>query len=230
MQLPSSPNPQEMPYFEAALQPERLNRYMAAAEDDKDQAVRLYLWNCTLCEAFLIPLHFSEIVCRNALQRSLKAKLGNNWYENETFLKILDERYRCELAEAIKQERKQQGGAMTAHHVVSALSFGFWQHLVTKRFDRLLWSAGIKTHFPNAPAHKSREDLSELIEKIRRWRNRIAHHRAIFDKGPMFKYQAAIELIKWVCPTTAAYVASISKVPAVIELRPKQRDLFSEDI
>lgn len=228
MQLPTPPEPEERPYLEAALQPERLNRYMAAAEDDKDQAVRLYLWNCILCEAFLIPLHFCEIVCRNALQRGLRAKLGNNWYENETFLKILDERYRKELGDAIKQERKQQGGAMTAHHVVSALSFGFWQHLVTKRFDRLLWNSGIKAHFPNAPAQKSREDLGELIEKIRKWRNRIAHHRAIFDKGPMSKYQAALELIKWSCPVTAAYVASIAQVPTAISLRPKQRDLFTE--
>lgn len=227
MQLPSSPDPQKFSAIESAIQSERLSRYMAAADNDIEQAFRLYLWNCALCEAFYIPLHFCEIICRNSIHKGLRAKLGNNWYENETFVNLLAERYQHELKDAVKKEREQHG-SITAHHIVSALSFGFWQHMVTKRFERLLWNEGIRKHFPNAPAHKDREDLHLLIETIRRWRNRIAHHRAIFDKKPMAKYQDALQLIKWACADTAGYVASISKVPLVISLRPKDSDLFTE--
>ena len=110
---------------------------------------------------------------------------------------------------------------MTAHHVVSALTFGFWEHLVTKRFERYLWSRGLRATFQGAPKEKTFEDLHALIESVRRWRNRIAHHRAIFDKGPMRKYQDTLELISWACPTTTAYVAASSKLPAALGLRPR---------
>jgi hypothetical protein len=226
MQLPTPPDLQIINNVENALQNERLNRYMAAAENNKGQAFKFYLWNCVLCEAFVIPLHFCEIVCRNAIHKALRSKIGNEWYLNDTLTKILDKRYADELTNAVKQERGQHGTTMTAHHIVSALSFGFWQHLATKRFERLLWSDSIRRYFQNAPSTKNREDLHNIIESLRRWRNRIAHHRAIFDKKPMLRYQEAIELIKWVCSDTAGYVSSISKVPSAISLRPKEPELF----
>jgi hypothetical protein len=228
MQLPSLPEPKIIEAIEIAIQNERLNRYMAAAENDKGQAFKYYLWNCALCEAFYVPLHFCEIVCRNALSKGIRSKLGNDWYINETLTKIMDERYSSELKDAIRLESKQHGSTLTAHHVVSALSFGFWQHLTTKRFERLLWNEGARKHFPNAPTIKNREDLYLMIESVRRWRNRIAHHRAIFDKKPMLRHQEAIELIKWRCIDTASYVSSVSRVPLIISLRPKDPDLFED--
>jgi hypothetical protein len=135
----------------------------------------------------------------------------------------LEDRFRAELAEAVGKERDQHGASLTPHHVVSALTFGFWEHLATKRFERYLWAKGIQYAFPNAPKGKTFEDLHALIESVRRWRNRIAHHRAIFDKGPSRKHQDALELIKWVCGDTATWVASVSKVPTALALRPKAR-------
>lgn len=221
MQLPSAPGDEKFPIIEAALQGERVARYMPAAGRDKNVAFQYYLWNCALCEAFFIPLHFAEIVCRNALNNALTARAGDKWYEDRTFRKILDERFRDELIDAVGKERAQHGAALTSHHVVSALTFGFWEHLATKRFERYLWARGIHPIFPGAPKGKVYGDVHDLIESVRRWRNRIFHHRAIFDKGPMRKHQDALELVKWACADTSAWVAAASRVPVAIALRPK---------
>jgi hypothetical protein len=173
-----------------------------------------------MCEAFYLPLHFAEIGCRNAIHAALLMACGVKWYENQTFLGLLNDRFRAELEDAIADEGAQHGKSLTAHHIVSALTLGFWEHLTTKRFQRLLWNKGIQPYFPGAHKDHSRESLHELIESVRRWRNRIAHHRAIFDKSPSRKLADTMELIKWVCGSTAVWVLTASSVQAVINKRP----------
>ncbi len=174
-----------------------------------------------VCEAFYIPLHFSEIAFRNAMQRQLLARAGPIWFAEESFVQLLDPRFASELSYAVNAERKQHGAALTSHHVVSALTFGFWEHLLTKRFERYLWAKGISLSFPNAPKGMTNRDVHTLVESLRRWRNRIAHHHAIFDRGPMRKHADALCLLEWICSDTYKWVASISRVPSAISLRPK---------
>ena len=205
------------------MQQERVERYLAAAERDLGQAFRLYLWNCALCEAFHVPLHFAEITTRNAMQRGLASAFGEEWYENRTFQSILDRRFEEELRSATEGEMAQHNGDFTAHHATSALTFGFWEHIATKRFKRTVWRRGVTVvfrGFPQMPPGQAIELLHGKIESVRRWRNRIAHHNAIFDKGPHQKFQDSIELIKYVCADTADYVNSISRVSDVINSRP----------
>jgi len=203
------------------MQPERIARYLPAADKKKDVALQYYLWNCALCEGFFFSLHMAEIVSRNALHNGLMKRCGDDlWYKHTTFLGLLGERFKNELTEALDREREQHGKRLTSHHLVSALTFGFWEHLTTKRFERFLWAKGVRNIFPCAPKDAERHDLNILIESVRRWRNRIAHHRAIFDKNPMRKHQDALELISFVCSDTYTWVAASSCVPAALGLRP----------
>jgi hypothetical protein len=220
MQLTNAPDENQFPRVVAALQAERISRYFPAAGKQQSLAFQFYLWNCVICESFHFALHFAEIACRNSIHNALLKRLGDDWFRNELLHRLLDDRYYEELAKAVDDERSQHGNYVTGHHIVSALSFGFWEHLATKRFDRFLWAKGPREVFPNAPNGMSREEIQKLIESVRRWRNRIAHHRAIFDKGPTRKHQDALDLIKIVCADTFAWVASNSKVPEAIRLRP----------
>lgn len=220
MQLTSSPAAEKIPAIRKALQEQRIDRYLTAAGSSSELAFRLYMWNWDLSEAFQLPLHIAEVTCRNAIHRCLLARRGERWFEDATLRKLLDGKCLAELDAAIAEEHDQHKDGMTCHHVVSCLSFGFWEHLTTKRFERLLWSRGIHHSFPNAHHSLKYGDLQRKIETVRRWRNRIAHHKAIFHKDPTAKYQEAIELIEWVCADTAHWVKSVSRVSQVINLRP----------
>jgi hypothetical protein len=130
----------------------------------------------SLMKHSIFQLHLGEIVCTNAAHQALVHPCGIGRHENETFRRLLDDRFRSELDGAIREEREQHGAAMTSHHVVSALTFGFWKH-----------------------------------------------HRAILDRKPARKHQGALDLIRWVCADTAAWVASSSRVPTASTLRPKPK-------
>jgi hypothetical protein len=230
VQLINAPSSEQFPAIELALQPERVACYMAAGGKRKEGAFSVYLWNCSIGEAFYIPLHFCEVACRNGVHRALIARLGEKWYSDSLLTSLMDERFARELKAAIEGERKKladearrqrrEQAEFTCHHVVSAVTFGFWEHLTTKRFARLLWAKGIRVSFPHAPKDKTYEDLQRLIESVRRWRNRIFHHEPLFDKSPSRKHQDAMELLSWTCCDTSAWVRSVSRVQAVINDRP----------
>ena len=223
MQLPNAPRADKFQAIEKAIHDQRLARYAAAAgTTHKATLFQFYMWNCALCEAFYFPLQIAEITTRNAIHRTLLIQLGERWFEQPKFLDLLKKTsFERDLNASIKREATQHGSSMTGHHVCSDLAFGFWEFLTTKRFERVLWVRGLHGSFPQAPTSASAKDeLHNLIESVRRWRNRIAHHKAIFDKSPSRKYQDTLTLIRWVCNDTADWVASVSTVQAVINSRP----------
>lgn len=220
-QLPNAPDVENFPFVVAAMQKERLMRYLPAAGGDEVLALRYYLWNCALCEGFHLSMHYAEIVSRNTINRALVARLGQNWFYDSLFRGLLDARYRADLDDGVSKEKKAHGDRMTEHHVVSSLTFGFWNQLTTKRFERLLWINGVRSVFPNASDAMRLEDINTKITGVRHWRNRMAHHSALFDKGPMQKHAEALDLISMSCSRTSKWVARTSRIPAIIAARPR---------
>ncbi len=52
-------------------------------------------------------------------------------------------------------------------------------------------------------------------------RNRIAHHRAVFDKRPMAEHTNMVALIGWICLDVRWMLGHLTKVPGAINLRPR---------
>lgn len=220
MQLPIEPTEPQLTAILAAVHDDRIDRFLPAAAGSREDAFRLYCWNCRLCEAFYLPLHFAEIAVRNAINSHLINKYGGEWYINRALIGSMDPDRQSDFDKVLQAEKMRHGDAMTCHHLVSELSFGFWQHLLTKRFGRIVWTGGIKDAFPNAPNDIERQQLYDRLEAIRKWRNRIAHHKPIFDRGPSAKHQDLLQLVRWVSHDLADWVTSSSQVTAAIQLRP----------
>lgn len=202
------------------LSNERLQRYSTAAVHSGVAREDIYLWNCDLSEAFHFSMHIAEITCRNSIHSALLFK-GDRWFEDPMFYKILGPHRSKDLDIAIQDETERHGDAMDANHLVSSLSFGFWEDLTTKRFARYLFPKGFQKNFKHAPWDAKLDDLHTLIESVRRWRNRIAHHNALFDKKPSSKYQDALKLISWSSPKMEAWVSARSRVNQIINMRPR---------
>lgn len=220
LQALNAPDADDRTAVANALQPVRLKRYFQNYDQNIEKAFEFYCWNISISSAFHFPTHIAEVCCRNSIHRALVYRLGENWFENKTYRGILGGKFLTELDGAIADERDQHGDDVTGDHVASALTFGFWEHMATKRFERLLWNRGIRHNFPEAPWDRKLEHLHELIESVRRWRNRIAHHRAIFDKRPTAKYQDCLDLIGWSCSRTRNWVAANATVTQAIQDRP----------
>jgi hypothetical protein len=204
---------------EASVSIGRISRYLPAAAG-RSHALKLYIWNANICEAFYLPLKFAEIVTRNAILQALRARYGSTWYADGRFASQLSKHYKRQIGKAITDETDQHGAAVTDEHVISALSFGFWEHLSTTRFDHLLWRTGVHNCFPYAPVSLTRLELHNRIDTLRQWRNRVAHYKTVFDKKPNKKLRQALDLIGWVCPDTRTFVSHVSRVTHVVSARP----------
>ncbi len=221
MQPPFSCIPPTFQKIEQSLSPARLSRYLGSVRGDRHLALRLYVWNIRLCEALYLPTQFCEISLRNALHNALRGKHGGNWHDRGSFKYSLPKRLSEELDKAIKAEKSAYGRNMTVNHIVSGLSFGFWLHLLTKQYDDVLWPNYFASCFPGKPPNIDRQTVYDRANRFRIHRNRLAHHKPIFDRSPDAEYAAMLELISWVCPETGWLVASLSTVNQVINARPK---------
>ena len=209
--------------IEIAMHPGRLKRYTHEGNYSISSALRLYYWNCELCEAFYFPLQIAEVLTRNAIHQAVHHRYGEEWYAEAKFVNELTPMFRTELGSAVVKETEQHGRKVTAHHIVSGLTFGFWEGLCRKNFRHLLWRGsnnGLAHQFPNAAKGETVQSLHDKIQRVRQWRNRIFHHRAIFDKEPLAKYAETLSLINWMCAETAFFVKAMGRVEQVHARRP----------
>lgn len=221
MQYPFSCSRETYASIEATLSQPRLGRYLAAAKGDVHLALRLYVWNARLCEAFYIPTQLAEISLRNALAGGLRNRYGNAWHTVPGLVSALPERLQRELAKVIAEETRTHAETFNADHVVSALSLGFWVHLTSATPRRYVWRDQIKILFPHMPVDVADSEIHQAADKLRRLRNRIAHHNAIFDKGPTAEYRNIQDLVGWVSPDTLWFMRQLSNPAQMISRRPR---------
>lgn len=158
---------------------------------------------------------------RNAVHKALVSQFGNQWHQRGAFTCTLPGRLADELEKVIRDERAAHGLLITNDQIVSGLSFGFWSHMFTRNYDGLLWPKHFNSCFPNKPRNISRQGCHDKAERIRLTRNRIAHHKPIFDKQPNAEYNNALDMIAWVCEETAWLVKTTARISQTINMRPR---------
>lgn len=220
MQAPFSCTPATLAEFEAALAPARLARFLPAAGGDKHYAVRLYVWNARLCEEFYLPLQTAEVAVRNVIAETLKRRYGAGWYSSRSVRAILSDKHRGELDSQVYDQQVRCGPDFTGDHVVSGLSFGFWASWLTSSYEHHIWQQGIKRSFLNAPNDASREDAYKRVDQLRRFRNKVMHHYAIFDRSPVAEYQNLLEIVRWISPATVWLLKELGSPPRIVNKKP----------
>lgn len=220
MQHPFSCTPITYAAVEKVISAQRLGRYLRTAGGDKHMALRLYVWNSRLCEAFYIPCQFAEVAVRNGAAQALAARYQPDWHLDARFPSTLPDRLARELERTIADGQREHGANATVNHVVSGVSLGFWTHLFTKNFRHILWKHGFGTAFPHIPRTETSLSIYKRIDRLRNWRNRIAHYNAIFDKGPAAEMENVQTILSWACPETFWLLNQLSNVSTVINQRP----------
>ena len=68
--------------LEVFLSRERLGTYLEAAQNNREEADRLHVWNTAVSAAFYGPLQSLEVALRNAMNRRLGDRYGEAWHDN----------------------------------------------------------------------------------------------------------------------------------------------------
>ena len=113
--------------LEVFLSRERLGTYLEAAQNNREEADRLHVWNTAVSAAFYGPLQSLEVALRNAMNRRLGDRYGEAWHDNGRagFDRGALERIANAKAELARDRHRDD-----RHRVVAALSFGFWVSLL----------------------------------------------------------------------------------------------------
>ncbi len=134
--------------IERTISRERLNRYLAATQQDIVKALEFYEYNVALSEALFGYLHGLEIAVRNAIHHELTSAYGTpHWYVHAP----LSTYHKDKIKEAIQDA----GQNTTAGKVIAELTFSFWTGLIAQRYHGTLWVPYLHRAFPNARKHRN---------------------------------------------------------------------------
>lgn len=205
--------------FEYYLSPPRVGRYLMACDYSKTKARELYRVNLNVSQSFYPVLNLFEVFFRNVCDYQLAIHFNNSeWImtERSGFMDDISLRQsKFFLKSSVsKAERKirSKKGIVTSGKIVAEQPFGFWTSLFETHHYRLI--AGTVIHcFPNKPSYVNRTVLSNKLNRIRDFRNRIYHNEPICFSGLCidFSYAETIkqdidELIKWIDPDLCEYM------------------------
>src|SRR5882672_7060199 len=196
-----------------ALSLERLHPYLLLSDNDRLLAIKLYEWNTALSESFYGLLQGLEIALRNAMHRVLSEAYGrSDWYE----VCPLQPEHNDAIGKAKKRildDRK----LVIPSKVVAELTFGFWVALSGPRYAQNLWDKTLHKAFVKKLGRKA---LHKRLDKIRKLRNRVAHHESILARVLKDDFSSIIETVHWICPVTAAWVKANSTFHARYAQKP----------
>ena len=200
--------------LEKSISPDRLATYLQETGNNKENALKLYLWDTDISSAFYPPLQNLEITLRNALHRELTKLYGcDDWYD----LAPLNLGGQKKIKNA-KEMVKKLHMTINPPHVVAELAFGFWLSLLNKKYHQDLWIPCLNKAFPNA--RMKRADIVRDLDHLRTFRNRIAHHEPIFKRHLEQDYKSIITAIKWICPDTSKWTYEHNIVEEILLCKP----------
>ncbi len=209
----------------------RLAAFSLDTDHDSVAAVSRYMWDLTLAASFVPTLHLLELTFRNAIyEGGVQSTAGLNlsfgtphcWLDTTPSLLMPREKL-------IVDEAKQRRGArrQTAGHLIAELSFGFWVRLCDAPYEHgrksgpSLWP-GVSRSFPGAPKqHRNRAAIRAEFGQLRDIRNRVAHHKPIWDQNPVELHERLRNGIAWLNPPLANAAGEASRTRLVFDAGPE---------
>ena len=199
----------------AVLSIDRHSTYLLACRGDQAQAVRLYAWNVAISAALWGGFNVMEVALRNAMHEQLTKLAGReDWWNGSIPLFAYE---RNQVADAVAAMTAQKGPALTPGHVVADLTLGFWVKLLANGYHQRLWVPALQFAFPHSTG--LRRDLHRDLERLRKLRNRAAHHEPVFARNLADDHAKVLLVLATISPAARTWVDHDSRVPQVLAAR-----------
>lgn len=216
-----------MDYLELrkAITPARLTAFDQAAlsrGQPQEKSIELYEWNAEVSSALLLPLHFFEVVLRNAVHDAISLAYQEQWPWDGSFVSSVRSqvgRYRPR-----HDLQKNARSHSTTGKVIPEMKFAFWEQMFTSGYDQAIWKPHLTSVFPNLPITTDEPSAARSVrldvEKVRKIRNRVAHHEPIFSQDVPAVIDAIHRVTAYRSPDVGVWVATKHRVTTVLAQRP----------
>jgi len=212
-------SPDQVAAIRVTISQSRFATYLIASGHNEIRALRLYLWNAQLGEAFHTPIQAVEVGLRNSVNNALAKEFTHNWWECADLFQLLDEERKGDLSTVFRRIRNR-GLELCTDQVVAGLSLGFWVGMLDGRYNPAIWSRHLRVSFPHLPIGRARQSLSVEASKVARLRNRISHHEPLIARNISEDFATVMRLLEWICPSKTAWVRPYCRVPLVLRQKP----------
>ncbi|HEU5158867.1 MAG TPA: hypothetical protein VFU43_17865 [Streptosporangiaceae bacterium] len=103
---------------------------------------------------------------------------------------------------------------------MAELPLGFWVGLLGTghHYEMTLWRPALRHAFSGKAG--TRKKLHMDFDRLRTFRNRIAHHEPIFHRHLAADHMHIVRLIGLISPVAAEWVTANSRVESVLAVRP----------
>lgn len=178
------------------ISPERLASYGHTAGQPLDPVLAKYLWNCALSESLYESIHWLEVSLRNSINVAASQSWGTAWLTNGQLL-YPEQKLVNESIDRLLKEGKSTNPA----DITAALNFGFWTSLFRKDYENKLRPL-LQRMFPyvTPSSDRTRKNISDRLNTIRKFRNRIFHFEPILSYKPEVRYGEIKQTIEWIAP------------------------------
>lgn len=193
---------------------DRFTSYRASNEHSESEAHGTYAWNIALCESLYPGLNCLEISLRNSIHSAAIQEFGvEDWFRGRLHrneLETLTQRYN-ELSSRSRQQ------AIGIKELIADLSLGFWVSLFRSRYEQVLWPGLLEPVFPHwVRGGRTRQNAYARLDRIRRLRNLVFHHGAIWHWRDLeHQHQLILETIGWISPAMLAMTRLLDRFPSV---------------
>jgi hypothetical protein len=229
--------------FRHFFSPSRVNRYLVATSNSSSRAIKLYESNLKITQAFHPLIGVLEVVLRNRLSDILSEFFADpDWIINQktgfmddpsltyiykkTGQKKKNDFLLREVKKAEKRLRKS-GTTITSGKIIAEQTFGFWTELYEIYHYKLLKGKPIQV-FDGLPAGFGRKEITDELDKIRRFRNRINHNEPICFSGDNINFTATLDvyasimnILTWIDPVLVRYLSKLDRVNIIIDRAKK---------
>lgn len=219
--------------LERVFSPERLAAYADPADPDPRETVARYIWELALVNAIQPVLHTLEVAFRNELARAASKLTASRTFRTADIPSWLDatpsmlmERER-EKVLAAKERMGSDGGRLTEGRLIARLDLGFWVALCrdayadTRAGGPRLWPRALGIAFQHRPRTvTTRAELHHRFDRVRRFRNRVAHHQAVWNADYLGEHAYLLESLGWISPRLSDALRILSVAPAAFHAGP----------
>ncbi|MEU7138435.1 hypothetical protein ABZ942_03170 [Nocardia sp. NPDC046473] len=209
--------------FKALLALPRLAPYIHECSGNDSTALDLYAWNVEVSAACMEVLAYLEVMLRNAVDRELSVYAEESKRKLPWFLcpSITGEATEA-IARSIEATRTRLRNISPARdsrdQIVAGQTFGFWSELFGGKHEEL-WRAALSKALPGTPSGR-RKNVTAKLERLRPFRNRLAHHDSLLAQDILFHLDEMLALAEWISPAARAWLEERERVTAVYRRRP----------
>lgn len=225
----------------------RFTPYLREAYGDIDRARELYLWAADLAGALFSTIAFVEVGLRNAMDRKLRAwndqqgiEYGEEWalrkgaapllYDLVTHKSLASaQNFASEQSRLRPKRHPRRLVAITHDDVVSHFMFGTWVYLVKPRVwnqpqqCQQLWLECLSHAFPYAdPSDSGRERLGDQLDRVRKLRNRVAHHENLLSVDIRRRLRDMLGILALIDPKLPDLAMQSNRVRTLVRADPRR--------